>query len=135
MQYIPQGPPFEMIDTLVSATDTETVASLTITEEQLFVDHGRFTEPGLIEHMAQTAAAGTGWLAAQKGLPAPLGFIGAIKNLVIQKLPAVGTTITCTVRMQHQVMNAHIIQAEVNDGNATIAQAEFKIFLQENLPS
>jgi 3-hydroxyacyl-[acyl-carrier-protein] dehydratase len=129
MQYIPQGPPFEMIDTLVSATDTETVASLTITEDQLFVNQGRFTEPGLIEHMAQTAAAGTGWLAAQKGMPAPVGFIGAVKNLVIQSLPAVGATITCRVRMQHQV------QAQVQVGDTTIAEAEFKIFLQENQPA
>jgi len=135
MQYIPQGPPFEMIDTLVSATDTETVASLTITEDQLFVNQGRFTEPGLIEHMAQTAAAGTGWLAAQNGMPAPVGFIGAVKNLVIQSLPAVGATITCRVRMQHQVMNAHIVQAQVQVGDTTIAEAEFKIFLQENQPA
>lgn len=130
MKYIPQAPPFEMIDELVSATVAETRTQFTVREGHLFVEEGCFTEPGLIENMAQTAAAGTGWLAGQEGKPAPVGFIGAVKNFEVSRLPAVGETITSVVVMQHQVMNAHIVQASVMLRDKEIARAEFKIFLQ-----
>ncbi len=130
MKYIPQAAPFEMIDELLQATTAETQTQFTIREGHLFVEDGFFTEPGLIENMAQTAAAGTGWKAAQEKKPAPVGFIGAVKNFEVSELPRIGDTIVSTVIMQHQVMNAHIVQGTVSLNNKIIASAEFKIFLQ-----
>ncbi|WP_118976883.1 3-hydroxyacyl-ACP dehydratase [Taibaiella koreensis] len=130
MQYIPQAAPFEMIDAVEQVTETETCTRFTIREGHLFVDDGVFTEPGLIENMAQTAAAGTGWKAAQQQQPAPVGFIGAVKNFEVTLLPAVGDTIVSTVTMLHQVMNAHVVQGRVMLNDELIAEAEFKIFLQ-----
>lgn len=130
MQFIPQAAPFEMIDDVVEVTETETRTRFTVREGHLFVDGGVFTEPGLIENMAQTAAAGTGWKAAQQQQPAPVGFIGAVKNFEVKALPAVGDTIVSAVTMLHQVMNAHIVQATVSLNQEVIAEAEFKIFLQ-----
>lgn len=130
MQYIPQAPPFEMIDEVVAVTETETRTRFTVREGHLFVEDGQFTEPGLIENMAQTAAAGTGWKAAQLQQPAPVGFIGAVKNFEVTTLPAVGDTIESTATMLHQVMNAHVVQGKIMLRGETIAEAEFKIFLQ-----
>jgi len=130
MKYIPQAAPFEMIDEVVSVTGTETQTRFTVREGHLFVEDGLFTEPGLIENMAQTAAAGTGWKAAQEGAPAPVGFIGAVKSLEVTRLPQVGDTIESEIRVQHQVWNAHIVQGSVRLNGAVIAAAEFKIFLQ-----
>ena len=130
MQYIPQAPPFEMIDELLTATEQETSTQFTIREGHLFVSDGVFTEPGLIENMAQTAAAGTGWRAAQDNNDAPVGFIGAIKNFEVSYLPKVGETIISTIAVQHQIMNAHIVQGSVSCNGGIIASAEFKIFLQ-----
>ena len=130
MQYIPQAAPFEMIDYVVQVTETGTRTRFTVREGHLFVDGGFFTEPGLIENMAQTAAAGTGWKAAQQQQPAPVGFIGAVKNFAVSALPAVGDTIESTVTVLHQVMHAHVVQGKVTLRGETIAEAEFKIFLQ-----
>ena len=130
MKYIPQAAPFEMIDELLSATDAETKTSFTVREGHLFVVDHKFTEPGLIENMAQTAAAGTGWKAAQTGDAAPVGFIGAVKNFEVSYLPKVGETIVSTITMQHQIMNAHIVQGSITCNDNVIASAEFKIFLQ-----
>lgn len=132
MKYIPQAAPFEMIDELVQVTEAETQTKFTVREAHLFVEDGAFTEPGLIENMAQTAAAGTGWKAAQHNASAPVGFIGAVKNFEVSYLPRIGDTIISTVVMQHQVMNAHIVQANVRLQDKVIASAEFKIFLQQN---
>lgn len=130
MKYIPQAAPFEMIDELLETSQTATTTAFTVREGHLFVKDGLFTEPGLIENMAQTAAAGTGYRASQSGQPAPVGFIGAIKNFSLTRLPRTGQTIRTTVSMLHQVMNAHIVQAAVYVGDEEIAGAEFKIFLQ-----
>ncbi len=130
MQYIPQAAPFEMIDELVQVTESETKTKFTVREGHLFVDNGVFTEPGLIENMAQTAAAGTGWKAQQNNEPVPVGFIGAVKNFEVSRLPKAGETIISTITMQHQVMNAHIVQGAVSLDGQIIASAEFKIFLQ-----
>lgn len=130
LPYIPQRPPFVMIDDVVSATEQSSVCSFTIREGHLFVENGFFTEPGLIENMAQTAAAGTGYFAARQGKAASVGFIGALKGLHITALPKVGDTITTTITFLHQIMNAHIVQGIVNLNDKNIASCELKIFLQ-----
>lgn len=132
LPFIPQRPPFVMIDDIVSADDTVSKTTFTIREGHLFVDNGVFAEPGLVENMAQTAAAGTGYKARQDGKPAPVGFIGALKNLSVNQLPKVGDTLTTEVVFKMQVMNAHIVDATVRIGEQEIAKCELKIFLQEN---
>ena len=131
LPFIPQRPPFVMIDKIAQADDNASVTTFTIREGHLFVENGVFTEPGLIENMAQTAAAGTGCKAQQEGRSAPVGFIGALKGLQIKELPKVGETITTKISFLHQVMNAHIVQGTVVIGRREIASCELKIFLQQ----
>jgi 3-hydroxyacyl-[acyl-carrier-protein] dehydratase len=130
MKYIPQAPPFVMIDELISTTGTETLTSFTVREGHLFVTEGHFTEPGLIENIAQTAAAGMGKKAEDNGEPVQVGFIGAIKNWELQALPPAGKTIETKITVLHQIMNAHIVQGVITCEGSVIATAEFKIFLQ-----
>lgn len=131
LAYLPQRPPFVMIDHLEQADDTLIRTTFTIREGHQLVKGGYFTEAGLVENMAQTAAAGTGYKAQQSGQPAPVGFIGALKNLVVKALPAVGDRISTEIIFVHQVMNAHIVQGTVRhaDGHE-LAACELKIFLQ-----
>lgn len=131
MKYIPQAAPFVMIDELVSSDDTQTICRFTITADNIFTDSkGGFAEAGLVENMAQTAAAGTGFKAAAAAEAPPVGFIGQIKNLEISRLPQVGDTIETTITRQNQVMNAIIVLGTIRLGEAIIARAEYKIFLQ-----
>lgn len=136
LPYIPQRPPFVMIDKLLKADHRETITNFTIAEDYLFVEKGVFTEPGLIENMAQTAAAGTGYKAQMEHKPAPIGFIGAIKGLEIKELPYAGETITTTISFLHQVMNAHIVKGIItNSTGREVASCELKIFLQSDTPN
>ena len=93
--------------------------------------HNFLGGPGLVENMAQTAAAGTGYKAQQDGKPAPVGFIGALKNLKVNMLPKVGDTLTTEVVFKMQVMNAHIVESVVKVNDEEIASCELKIFLQQ----
>jgi len=131
LQYIPQRAPFVMVDTLLLADDTNTITSFTVPENNPMVEDGYFTASGLVENMAQSAAAGTGYKAHQSGQPTPIGFIGALKNLTIKRLPKVNDILTTTIHFGMQVMNAQIIQASISENGTEIAICELKIFLQQ----
>ncbi len=129
-EYIPQRAPFVMVDEVLQADDTVSKTQFEIKAGHLFVNDGYFTESGLVENMAQTAAAGTGCKYQQEGKPAPVGYIGAIKNLNIISLPKVGDIITTEIKFTTQVMNVHIVQGRVYNHDQEIANCELKIFLQ-----
>jgi predicted hotdog family 3-hydroxylacyl-ACP dehydratase len=126
---IPQKPPMVMVDRLVEVAGLTTVTTFLIREDNVFCENGKFREPGLIENMAQTAAAGVGSKPGHAGKEAPLGFIGGIRNLVIHHLPAAGEEITTRVTVLHEVFDATIVQGEVFLNDRLIAGCELKIFL------
>ncbi len=130
-KFIPQAAPFVMVGNIVEATKELTKTSFTISSDNILVKNGYFTEAGLVENMAQTAAAGTGYHSKQEGKEPTVGFIGALKNLLINELPKIGDTITTEVRFMHQVLNVHIVQGRVSRNGKELASCELKIFLQQ----
>ncbi len=132
LNYLPQRPPFVMIGELLSADGIVTTSTYTIPEDNILVTNGLFTEPGLIENMAQTAGAGTGYHAKQNGLPTPLGYIAMIKNVQIASLPKVNDTITTIVNFEQAGLNFHHVKGKVLLNDREIACCEFKIFVSSN---
>lgn len=131
-QFIPQRPPFVMVEKLLEAKEESSKTSFTIEADNILVKNGSFTESGLVENMAQTVAAGTGATYQEKNEQVPVGFIGALKSLNVMELPKVGDTITTEVKLVTQVMNASVVQAKTFIGDKEIANCELKIFLQTN---
>jgi len=129
---IPQKPPMVMIDRVVSFTDKATVTSLMVREDNVFYENGALREPGLIENMAQTAAAGAGLKPGVENGKPPLGFIGGIKNLQIFSLPGAGKEIITTVTLEHEIFDATIVNAKIFSDETQIAECELKIFLIKN---
>jgi predicted hotdog family 3-hydroxylacyl-ACP dehydratase len=129
LDYIPQRPPFIMIGSVISADEKATQTTLEITEDNLFVANGFFTEPGLIENMAQTAGAGTGCRARKEGKPQPKGYIAALKNVNIFSLPRVNETIKTETIFLQTLLNFHLVKGSVMVGDTEIANCEFKIFV------
>lgn len=130
IKYIPQRHPFVMVDTILQADAKVSKTSFEIREDNLFVVNGYFTEPGLVENMAQTAAAGTGYRYQQRGEVVPVGFIGAIKNLKIYSLPKTGEVLFTEIVITHTVLSVHVVEANVYVGDAKVASCEMKIFEQ-----
>ena len=85
--YIPQRPPMVMIHDLEEATDEHAITRLTIEPDNIFLQDGYLAEPGLVENIAQTAAAQVGFQCASRNIPIPIGYIAAIKDLKIYSLP------------------------------------------------
>ena len=128
-QYIPQKPPIVMIGKLIDVTDTQTITSLVIQEDNLFCSEGFLREPGIIENIAQTAAAGKGYVSKMAGKEPPFGFIGGLRDLRIHELPRVGSEIRTEVTLLHKVLEATVVNGKVYLGDRCIAECELKIFL------
>ena len=127
---IPQRWPFVMIDELISSNDDVTYTKFLVRPENVLVNDGVLSEAGLVENIAQTAAARAGYMAQQLGKPMQPGFIGAVKNLQIFTLPIVGDTIETEVKIENQIFDVTIIKGTISCKGATTAQCEMKIFIQ-----
>lgn len=128
---IPQKPPFVMVGKLLFSDDNFTKTSFTVTDDNVFVINGEFSEAGLMENMAQTAAAGSGNMARIENRPVPTGYIGQVKNLEIFYLPKTGDELLTEVRMEVQIFDAGIVSGKVWCDNAIVAQCEMKIFINQ----
>ena len=120
-----------MVGEVVSSDDKATVTTFTITEDNILVENGFFGESGLIENIAQTVAVRAGLQMEESKGDSKIGMIGAVKNLRITSLPPVGSTITTTVEVDREVMNACLINGSVLLNDRLIAKCEMKIFLKK----
>ncbi len=129
-EYIPQKHPIVLIDTLESCEGTTTRTTFKVEADHLFVRDNRLKEPGVVENIAQTAAAKAGYEVKKLGKEPLLGFIGAVKDLVIYDLPKVGEVLETTVTIKTEVMGVTIIEGISKCSGRTIASCEMKIFIQ-----
>jgi predicted hotdog family 3-hydroxylacyl-ACP dehydratase len=130
-QFIPHRAPMIMVDKLISYHEKLIESSLTIQSNNVFVEDGVFTAPGMVENIAQTVAAGAGHNAVQNNEPTPLGFLAGVKSLKIHKLPPVGTDVRTKVQIINQVMNIGIVFGQVWQDNELAAECEMRIFIQK----
>ncbi len=129
---IPQKAPFVMVDGLISCNEAHCESTFTPTAENTLAENGFFTEFGLTEHMAQTGALQSGYLAHLHQTPPPGGFYRPNQRICRSILPPVGTRIETRIEHLHKVANVSVIRAISKvDGNVC-ATCEMKIFLQEN---
>lgn len=129
LELIPQRPPMVMIDTLYTVTEMKAESGLTVSADNIFVRDGQLTAMGLVENMAQTAAAMAGYYFKSQNEEVKTGFIGSIKNLKIQELPPLHAQLKTTITQIQEVMNIKIIKGEVFLGDELQAECEMKIFL------
>lgn len=131
LSLIPQKPPFVMVDELLFSDDNITKTSFTISADNVLVINGEFSEAGLMENMAQTAAAGSGNMARIENRPVVNGYIGQVKNFEIYSLPKVGDVLLTEVKIEVQVFAAGIVSGKIWCNEVEVAQCEMKIFINQ----
>ena len=67
LNLIPQRPPIVMVDSFFGFEENRSYSGLTVTTDNLFCEAGRLQEPGIIEHIAQSAAARIGFIYTRQG--------------------------------------------------------------------
>ncbi|MFO8145941.1 MAG: hypothetical protein ACQEQB_02390 [Bacteroidota bacterium] len=128
LELIPQKPPFVMVDTLFEYTNLTGTTGFDIPEDNILVENSVFSEPGLIEHMAQSMSLHRGYHGFLAGLAKPkTGFIGVIKSVEIFELPKAGTKLITYVEILHEIMNVTSVSAKTeNENGKVIAVSEMK---------
>lgn len=127
---IPQRLPFVMIDTLLYADENIVQTVFTVTAENVLVMNGIFSEAGLLENIAQTAAARAGYMALQENKPVKLGYICSVKNFEIFHLPEINAELVTEVKIETQVAGIIKVAGVVTHNSIRIAQCEMNILIK-----
>ena len=130
-ELIPQRDPIVEVDEILAATETEAITQLTVRQDNYFTESGVLQEPGLIEHMAQSAAAFAGYATFLRNEPPHLGFIGEVKRCHISLLPSVGAVLKTTVSLVSEIAGITLVRISTISNDTPVADCQMKIFLKE----
>src|ERR1700748_1931284 len=110
-----------MVDTLLFSDESTARTTFLIRPDNVLVENGAFSAAGLMENIAQTAAAGMGSFAAAtspagqpvgsgpSGPHANAGYIVSVKNLEIFALPQVGDQLITEIIIGARVVDIIVI--------------------------
>jgi predicted hotdog family 3-hydroxylacyl-ACP dehydratase len=121
---IPQKPPFVFVD-----DEKTSCGRFAITENNMFVKNGIFSTAGMVESMAQTAAAGTGYLCRVQNKGVPVGYIGALQKLEVMDWPPAGKPITMEISLITNILQVSLVSGMVKYDGKIMATCEMKIFI------
>jgi 3-hydroxyacyl-[acyl-carrier-protein] dehydratase len=124
---IPQRAPFVMIDKILSSEDGKTITTFFIREENLFSENGFFREPGMIENMAQSVAAGRGYEGLKENKAPQIGYIGSLKALKVYFFPKVNSEIKTEVFILNQDLNFTSVSGKIFSEGKVAAECEIVI--------
>ena len=130
-KFIPQREPIIMIDALLYYNKTKVISGLKIRHSNMFVQGSTFSEPGIIEHMAQTVALHTGYSFYIKNLIAPEGYIGALKDVKIARLPKVNDNLETEVEILKNFVEITLVKGTTRLNDEIIMTANMKTFLKK----
>ena len=127
---IPQKEPFVMVHNLVSANEKEFTSTFKIEDDNLFLSDTKLQEPSLIENIAQTVAAGFGFMDRESGGEPKIGFIGGISKLKVHQLPSLNEEINTTITHLYQFENIYLVKGENFCNGELLVECEMKIVVQ-----
>ena len=131
---IPQRSPIMMVDEVLEVEGDECTCRLMIRQDNFFLESdGMIAEPGLIEHIAQSASAFAGVRAVLAGATTPpVGYIGEVKNFCITRRPHVGEVLITRITMGPEVQGVTIISGVTRINGENVAETQMKIFVRED---
>ena len=144
---IPQRPPIVMVDALYSYEEGGAETGLTVRGDNIFVEDGRLAEPGLMEHVAQSAAAFAGYGTFSKGIAPKLGYIAEVRKFRIHCLPETGAVLHTSLKILGSAGGMSLLSAETwmyasesdvcsaetgqGYGTVPVASGQMKIFIKD----
>jgi predicted hotdog family 3-hydroxylacyl-ACP dehydratase len=131
LAFIPQRAPFVMVDEILLSSELSTQSKFLVHADNIFVENGLLKEPGLVENIAQTAAARAGYISHMESKPVSVGYIGAIKNLQINSFPKVGDEIITEITIENQIFNVTLISGKITCNDKLLAHCQMKIFINQ----
>jgi predicted hotdog family 3-hydroxylacyl-ACP dehydratase len=128
-EFVPQKPPFVFVDKILYVDDGRSLCSFTIGSDNIFLNEGYYSTSGMVESMAQTAAAGTGYLSKKENKAVPIGYIGAVQKLEVLEWPPANAEITMEIKLLTNILQVSLVSAVVSMADRVLASCEMKIFI------
>ncbi len=129
-EVIPQRAPFVMIDCLESVNSEGFISHFEIRPDNLFLNDGYLSESALVENIAQTCAAGFGFLGRSDEQEEPrIGFIGAVTKLEVLDQAALNDTIDTQISVLNTFENIHLIEGVARTAGRDLLKCQMKIVL------
>lgn len=133
-QLIAQRDPILMIDALVDVVGDVCHTQLTVRENNFFIeaDDRLMSEPGLIEHIAQSAGAMIGHRCLEQGgQQVPACYLGEVKKFHCHRRPGIGEVLETTITLGATGNNVTQVTGETKVGDEVVADTQIKIITAE----
>ena len=130
-ELIPQRAPFVLVDEIIECDGIRTLTGFSFDQSHILCREGKLMEAGLIENIAQSAAAGAGYHFVSNGLPVPIGFIGSVDKFRLYFLPETGKKLITEIVITNKVMNVSVAECKITVGRELCAECKMKIFIVE----
>jgi 3-hydroxymyristoyl/3-hydroxydecanoyl-(acyl carrier protein) dehydratase len=131
-ELLPQRPPFVMIDKLTDYNEKITKTEFIVRKDNIFFKDGYLREPGIMENIAQTCAARLGYYNLINHRKVVIGYIGAIRNLIINSFPSFGDKLQTTIEVIDEVFGVTLVDAKVVCEDKLVAECSMKIAIVNN---
>lgn len=128
-EYIPQRPPFVFLDELLDCTADSAVTTWRVPSDGVLVEADELQAAGLLENVAQTAAAWIGCRAKAKNEPVRIGYIGAVRLMRVIRLPRVGELLQTRMEVLETVFDITLVHAVTKVAEEVLAEMDLKIAL------
>ena len=123
-----------MVDRLTYYDPRKATTQYLVRGDNFFCVDGRLEEAGLVEIIAQTCAAHTGYKTAmqpQGDGKIKIGLIGAIGKMEIHRAPCMGECVETSIGIVQEIFSVSLVEATVEIEGEVIATCEIKIFLTD----
>ena len=110
------------IDTIEEVSEDRVSTRFTVPETCMLVTDGILPLAGLMENAAQTCAVRAG---------TRIGYIGAIKQMEVNRFPHVGETIRTTAVLVQEVLNISLMQCTARVNEEVVATTVLKVAVME----
>jgi len=130
LDVIPQRSPFVMVDCLEFANNEGFLSHFDIESTNIFIDDQKLSESALIENIAQTCAAGFGYLGrSDDDEPPRIGFIGAVTKLEVFDYAMVNDTLDTQITILNTFENIHLVEGIARSAGRDLLKCQLKIVL------
>lgn len=122
-----------MVDRWLGADGTTTRTGFVVSGANPLVHNGRFSIAGLIENLAQTAAAGAGAESLETfgtDRPPRVGVIVSIDRLEVHLLPEIGAELLTETTVTNRVGDIVVISGKITCRQTTVATGVLKILAE-----
>jgi predicted hotdog family 3-hydroxylacyl-ACP dehydratase len=130
-EYLPQQAPMIMVDRVYQCEGKGIVTGLTVRPDNIFVNQGVLTEPGIIENMAQSANVKREYEIKKLDASPAIGFLGSLSKLKIYFQPPVGSELITELQALKEVMQITLVKAKTLCGGELVAECEMTVLLRK----